>query len=330
MSTVSVIGDGGWGTAIAIVLSKNGHAVRLWSAFPEYAKTLAEKRENVEFLPGIPIPESIDVTDDVAKALDADVIVIAVPTKFMRVVLQRFAEKFRPGPDMVSVAKGIEHDTLKRPSEIISELLPGSPIGVLSGPSHAEEVARSLPTAVVAASEDQETAERIQNIFANEFFRVYTSTDMPGVELGGAFKNVIAIAAGICDGLGLGDNAKSALITRGLEEMRRLGGALGAERSTFFGLAGIGDLVTTCVSPYGRNRQVGFKLGMGEKLDDILARTQTVAEGILTAKSVCLLADKYDVDVPISSQVRAVAFEGKDAGEAVRELMARAPRVEFE
>lgn len=330
MSTVSVIGDGGWGTAISIVLSKNGHVVRLWSAFPEHAKTLAENMENVKFLPGISLPESIDVTDDVAKALDADTLVVAVPTKFMRVVLQRFAEKFSAGPDMVSVAKGIEHDTLKRPSEIISELLPGSPIGVLSGPSHAEEVARLLPTAVVAASEDQETAERIQSIFANEFFRVYTSTDMRGVELGGAFKNVIAIAAGICDGLTLGDNAKSALITRGLEEMRRLGVAMGAERSTFFGLSGIGDLVTTCVSPYGRNRQVGRKLGMGEKLDDILAQTQTVAEGILTAKSVCLLADKYGVDVPISRQVYAVAFEGRDAGEAVRELMARAPRVEFE
>ncbi len=330
MNTVSVIGDGGWGTALSIVLAGNGHGVRLWSAFPEYAAELARSRENVKFLPGITLPKSVEVTDDVARALDADVLVVAVPTKFMRQVLKKFAGKFSPGPDIISVAKGIEHDTLKRPSEIIGELLTSSPVGVLCGPSHAEEVARLLPTAVVAASEDAKTAERIQNLFANEFFRVYTSTDILGVELGGAFKNVIAIAAGICDGLALGDNAKSALITRGLEEMQRLGSAMGAERSTFFGLSGIGDLVTTCVSPYGRNRQIGMRLGKGEKLDEILAETQTVAEGILTAQSVCRLAKEHGVDVPISREVYSVAFEGKNAGEAVRELMSRAPKVEFD
>lgn len=327
---ISVIGDGGWGTTLAIVLAGNGHNVRLWSAFPEYAADMAANRENVKFLPGVEIPESVVITDDADEALEADALVMAVPTKFLRGVLPRFVSGFRPGQDIISVIKGIEHDTLKRPSEIIVEMLSGASVGVLCGPSHAEEVARGLPTAVVAASECEGTAKRIQSLFTNKFFRVYTSTDVIGVELGGAFKNVIAIAAGICDGLTLGDNAKSALITRGIEEMRRLGKTMGAQSSTLSGLSGIGDLITTCVSPYGRNRQVGVKLGQGEKLDDIVAATQTVAEGVLTARSVCSLAEKYGVDVPISREVFSVAFEDKDAAEAARALMSRAPRVEFE
>lgn len=329
MSSISVIGDGGWGTALSIVLSMNGHDVKLWTAFPEYAKTLREKKENVKFLPGVSLPESVVVIDSVDEALDADVLVIAVPTKFLRSVMDKFAASFKPGADIVSVAKGIEHDTLKRPTEIIAELLSGSAPGVLSGPSHAEEVAKSLPAAVVAAAEDESLARRIQVLFSNESFRVYTSSDMLGVELGGALKNVIGIAAGICDGLKLGDNAKSALVTRGLEEMRRLGVAMGADGATFSGLSGLGDLITTCVSPYGRNRGTGVRLGRGEKLDDILAATETVAEGVQTSKSVCRLAERHAVDVPISRQVYNVAFEGKDPGTAVHELMSRDLKIEF-
>ncbi|MCH7911183.1 MAG: NAD(P)-dependent glycerol-3-phosphate dehydrogenase [Candidatus Hydrogenedentes bacterium] len=328
MSRVSVLGDGGWGTALSLILESGGHDVTLWSVFPEYAAILAEKRENVKFLPGISLPEGLKITADTKQVLGADLIIVAVPTKFIRAVLERFPDGFGSGTDVISVAKGIEHDTLMRPTEIIRELA-GCVPGVLCGPSHAEEVARSLPAAIVAAAEDGALADRTQALFAGGALRVYTSTDLIGVELGGAFKNVIAIAAGICDGLELGDNAKSAVMTRGLEEMSRLGAAMGAQRSTFFGLSGIGDLITTCTSPFGRNRQVGIRLGRGEKLNDIPAQTATVAEGVLTAGSVCTLADRHGVEVPISREVNAVAFEGKPPMEAVSALMSRDTSAEF-
>jgi glycerol-3-phosphate dehydrogenase (NAD(P)+) len=329
MSTVSVLGDGAWGTALSLILLKNGHEVTLWSAFADYAEVLRRERENVTFLPGTPLPDALGITSEVGEALEAGILVMAVPTKFMREVLGSFTTGFRAGGLVVSVAKGIEHETTMRPTEIVRELLPGSVSGVLSGPSHAEEVVRLLPAAVVAAAEEAETAERIQQLFAGESFRVYTSTDVLGVELGGAFKNVIAIAAGMCDGLDLGDNAKSALMTRGLEEMRRLGGAMGADRATFFGLSGIGDLITTCSSPYGRNRAVGMRLGRGEKLDDIVSSTEAVAEGVLTTRSVCELADRHGVEVPISREVYKVIFEDKEPKAAARELMTRLPKPEF-
>ncbi len=329
MSVVSVLGDGAWGTALSLVLVKNGHDVTLWSAFPDYADTLKVKRENVRYLPGVPLPGNLRITSAARDALNASVLVMAIPTKYMRVTLGRFSAAVDPGHVVVSVTKGIEHQTRMRPTEIIQELLAGARVAVLCGPSHAEEVVKGLPAAVVAASPDAAVAEGVQKLFRNETFRVYTSADMTGVELGGAFKNVIAIAAGMCDGLGLGDNAKSALLTRGVEEMRRLGGEMGADRNTFFGLSGIGDLITTCSSPYGRNREVGIRLARGEKAAEIESSTDAVAEGVLTARSVCELARIHNVEMPICLEVYRVIYEGKDPVAAARDLMTRLPRPEF-
>ena len=329
MSVVSVLGDGAWGTALSLVLLKNGHDVTLWSAFEDYADTLKVKRENVKFLPGVPLPKELKITSVARDALGARVLVMAIPTKYMRVVLGRFSAAVDSRHVVVSVAKGIEHQSRMRPTEIIAELLAGVRTAVLCGPSHAEEVVKGLPAAVVAASANATVAEGVQTLFANETFRVYSSSDVTGVELGAALKNVIAIAAGMCDGLKLGDNAKSALLTRGVEEMSRLGGKMGAQRDTFFGLSGIGDLITTCSSPYGRNREVGIRLAGGERLKDIEASTDAVAEGVLTARSVCELAGMHDVEMPICREVYRVIYEDKDPKAAARDLMTRLPRPEF-
>jgi glycerol-3-phosphate dehydrogenase (NAD(P)+) len=328
-NTIAVLGDGAWGTAIALLLARTpGNRVRLWSAREENARHLQEKRENVRLLPGIRIPESVELTTDPNCARDADLLVEAIPTVYLRATLARFKAIARPEQPMVSLTKGIENETFQRPSEIVRNVLGTERIAALSGPSHAEEVSRGMPTSVVVASADPELAVRAQQLFFTDRFRVYTSPDVVGVEMAGALKNVIGIGAGICDGLGFGDNAKSALLTRGLVEMARFGVAFGAEPATFQGLAGMGDLITTCISPHGRNRRVGYRLGKGEKLADILASTPMVAEGVTTARSVWERTRTMGLDMPVMTAVYRVLYEAKSPFDAFEELMARRPRPE--
>ncbi len=328
---ILVVGNGGWGTTLAILLHKKGYKVTLWGADASYAKSLREKRENVKFLKGIPIPEEICITSDVSNSLmDVQLIISATPTPYLRSVLMKFKDIFVHGIPIVSVTKGIENDTLMRPSEIITSVLGNQPISLLLGPSHAEEVARGLPTTIVASSKDSNLARVVQEVFTTERFRVYTNPDMIGVELGAAMKNVIAIAAGICDGLKFGDNSKAALISRGLVEISRLGIAMGAQRSTFSGLTGLGDLITTCISPYGRNRWVGEQIGKGKKLQEILGEMVQIAEGVWTTKSVTALSHKLKVEMPITKEIYNVLFTGKNPLEAVSNLMMRTPKSEVE
>ena len=328
----AIIGCGGWGTALALLLDGNGHRVTVWGVEPEYVDEMRRTRLNPRYLPDIEIPESLALTDDMADCVpDADVVVMATPTIYLRSVCERVAPHLDHSSLVVNVAKGIEEETLLLGTGVIKDVCGKDlRIGGLFGPSHAEEVARGCPTTVVAASRSPELAREIQGIFMCETFRVYTNTDLLGVELGAALKNVIAIAAGICDGLDYGDNAKSALLTRGLAEISRLGMAMGAQRRTFAGLTGLGDLITTCVSPHGRNRSVGIRIGKGETLDEILDGMHQVAEGIRTTRSACKLASRYGVDMPIVRQVHEVLFGGKDPLEAGEELMKRAPRPEYD
>lgn len=328
---VTVLGDGGWGTALAIVLADHGAEVTLWSHDAAYAKEIATTRKNRKFLPGVEIPDTIHVVADLAQAVtQRDMLFSVVPTPFLRGVMQNLKAHYPAGTPVVSATKGIETETLQRPSEIIRAVLGDVPIVVVSGPSHAEEVSRRMPTTVVAASEQSGAALRVQDLLATERFRVYTNPDSIGVEVGGALKNVVAIASGIVDGLGFGDNTKAALLTRGIVEISRLGEALGGKRSTFFGLSGIGDLITSCISQHGRNRAVGERLGKGQKLEAILGRMEMVAEGVKTAISVKRLAEKHQVEMPICLEVYRVLFEGKDPALAVRHLMTRQLKEEVE
>ncbi len=328
---ILVIGNGGWGTTLAILLYKKGYEVTLWGANASYADYLREKRENVKFLKGIPIPSGIHITSDISNNLkDTQLIVSAIPTPYLRSVLLRFKDVDMNGTPIVSVTKGIENETLMRPSEIIIHILGDRPVSLLLGPSHAEEVARGLPTTIVASSKDYDLAKLVQGIFTTDRFRIYTNPDMIGVELGAAMKNVIAIASGICDGLKFGDNSKAALITRGLAEIGRLGVVMGAQRSTFSGLTGLGDLITTCISPYGRNRWVGEQIGKGKRLRDILENMEQIAEGVWTTKSVMSLSRKFNVEMPITKEIYDVLFTDKNPLEAVSSLMMRAPRSEVE
>ena len=326
---ILVIGDGGWGTALATLLSLKGSDVALWSAFPDYAAQLARLRENVKFLPGVAIPEKVSIVSRESGRLGSfDLAVSAYPTQFLRGVLRDVKEQLDRIPPVASGTKGVEKDTLARPTEIIAEELAPAKVAVFSGPSHAEEVARGLPTTVVAASPDPGFAVDVQRTLTTERFRVYTSEDVVGVELAGALKNVIAIAAGVCDGLGFGDNSKAALLTRGLVEIARLGAAMGAKRATFAGLAGMGDLITTCYSPFGRNLAVGRRVGKGEKLRDILAHMEMVAEGVATTVSARALARRHNVVMPITEEVYRVLFEDKPPKLAVSDLMTRGLRPE--
>ncbi|MCP5003071.1 MAG: NAD(P)H-dependent glycerol-3-phosphate dehydrogenase [Planctomycetes bacterium] len=328
---ISVLGTGGWGTALAILLHEKGHHVTLWGASTDYVDFLKQKRENRKYLKGITIPRDLTITSKIEDAQsDTDFIVAAIPTPYVRRVLEKGKESYVQGTPIVSVIKGIENDTLMRSSEILIDVLGKQPIALLFGPSHAEEVAKKLPTTVVVASEDIELASRIQNIFMTDRFRVYTNHDVVGVELGGALKNVIAIAAGICEGLGFGDNSKAALLTRGLSEIVRLGVAMGGQRCTFSGLTGLGDLITSCVSPFGRNRFVGEQIARGKKLSQLLKEMDQVAEGVRTTKSVCRLAEKFHVEMPITHEIYKVLFEDKDPMTAVNELMVREPKLEIE
>lgn len=327
---ITVIGTGSWGTALAVLLHGNGHRVTLWGRLPEEVDPILAHRENRAFLPGVKIPDEIPVTIDTGAALrGAEWVVLAVPSHGMRPICEQLREHLPAGTPLVSVAKGIENDTGARMSEVIAEVLGTDRVVVLSGPSHAEEVGRGIPTAVVVASRHGELAERAQKIFMNERFRIYSHDDIVGVELGGSLKNVIAIAAGACDGIGFGDNTKAALCTRGLVEMARLGVALGAKRETFFGLSGIGDLIVTAFSRHSRNRGFGERLGKGETAEQIAASTPMVAEGVKTAKSAWQLAQKKNVDVPITREVYAIIYEGKPPKQAVRDLMSREAKPEF-
>jgi glycerol-3-phosphate dehydrogenase (NAD(P)+) len=330
MTNFAILGAGAWGTAIGLVLAKNpGHHVRLWSVRADNGRLLQERRENVRLLPGVPIPASICLTTSVGEALaSADLVVAAIPTVFLREALKGFAGAISAELPVLSLAKGLENDSFLRPSEILRQVLHVSTVAVLSGPSHAEEVARNLPTSVVAASNDLPLARWIQQHFSTDRFRVYTNLDVIGVELAGALKNVIGIASGISDGLGFGDNAKAALLTRGLAEMTRFGVAHGAEPSTFAGLAGMGDLITTCMSRHGRNRHVGECLARGETRTQILARMTMVAEGVFTARSVHERVRRMGLDMPITDEVYRVLYEDKDPLRAVNDLMLREPKPE--
>ena len=330
ISGIAVIGDGGWGTTLAILLSKKGFDVSLWSAFPEYASVVKTTRENVKFLPGVKIPAEIEVTGSLIEALkDRGLVVLATPSQFMRGVLNKLKSQDISDKRFVSVTKGIENGTLKRMSEVITECLGKQKLAVLSGPTIAHEVANLSPTSAVIASDDKELAKDAQEAFMTDRFRVYTSDDMLGVEIGGSIKNIIAIAAGALDGLGFGTNAKAALLTRGLVEIVRLGVAMGAKRETFYGLSGLGDLTTTCVSQYSRNRWLGEEIGKGKKFSDVLKETDMVVEGVATAKAAYDLAKKYNVEMPITTEIFKVLYENKDPKIAVHDLMTRSAKSEF-
>jgi glycerol-3-phosphate dehydrogenase (NAD(P)+) len=327
----AVLGDGAWGTAVALLLAQRPeHRVRIWSAREENGRILREKRENVRLLPGVRIPESIGLTTDIKTSLDGiDLAIAAIPTVYLRQTIEPFAGRLSDNVPIVSLAKGVEQKKFQRPTQILHEVLGSKRVAALSGPSHAEEVSRGMPTSVVVASNDDELALDVQKALNSDRFRVYINPDVVGVELAGALKNVIGIAAGICDGLRFGDNAKSALLTRALVEMTRFGVACGADPATFAGLAGLGDLITTCISPHGRNRRVGDRLGRGEKLADILASMAQVAEGVYTARSVHLRAATMGIEMPIMSEVYRVLYEDKPPLAAVQDLMLREPKKEW-
>jgi glycerol-3-phosphate dehydrogenase (NAD(P)+) len=321
---ITVIGDGGWGTAIGLLLDSYGHAVTVWGPFPDYIDEIRARGENARFLPGIALPGTLRWTADPAQAVGgADAVVLASPSKFFADVCATFKGLIPPGALAVSLTKGLCEDTHCRMSEIAQSVLGLDAIAVLSGPSHAEEVARRIPTAVVAAAEDEAVARRVQRLFSGAFFRVYTSTDTLGVEIGGAVKNVIAIAVGASDGLGFGDNTRAALITRGLAEVTRFGVALGARPETFSGLSGIGDLIVTCTSRHSRNHSVGERLGRGEGIDAILGGMKMVAEGVWNAKVIHTLGRTHGVEMPITDLVYALCYEGFSARTAVETLMTR-------
>jgi glycerol-3-phosphate dehydrogenase (NAD(P)+) len=328
---IAVLGDGGMGTTCALLLARNAaHEVWLWSARPENARVLVEHRENLRYLPGVAIPPCIQLTTDIRTACRrADWLVFAIPVIYLRETLKRIAVELRLNPaPAVSTAKGLEVGTFRRPSEIALEIGGERPICALSGPGHAEEISRGMPACLVAASSDIELARSVQSLFMNESFRVYTNTDIVGVELAGAVKNIVGIAAGICDGLGFGDNAKSALLTRFLVEFVRFGVAHGAQPQTFYGLAGIGDMITTSISPHGRNRRVGELLGKGLKLSQILEKMDQVAEGIWTTRSVYQRAQQLGLEMPIVAEVYRVLYEDKNPRQAVQDLMLREPAEE--
>lgn len=330
---VTVVGDGGMGTICAIMLAENGHAVRLWSAFDEQANDLRTHRENRRFLPGKVFPENIEIVTGQDGVFDeVDWILSAVPTQYMRLVWEPLQEACPAGVPICSVTKGIENDTLLRPSEILLDVLGGAdrPIAVLSGPSIAPEIAGELPATVAVASASDELARQVQRCISRPYFRVYTNPDIVGVELAGAMKNVIAIAAGVLDGMGVGVNAKAALLTRGLVEISRLGQAAGASPETFTGLAGLGDLVTTCFSPVGRNRCFGQAIGEGFSVDEAVRQAHGVVEGVATTRSVIALAKQRGVEMPLTQAVYDVIFEGRDRNEAIADLMARPLRSETE
>ena len=328
-TTCTILGDGGWGTALAIHLHRLAHHVRWWGAFPDYLKELDRRRRNRKFLPGIVIPHGIRILPDVREAVTGSrLIIFAIPSQHLRSIVRRL-KPLRPLYEkaiLLSVAKGVEQRSLKRMSQVIQEELGRAKLAVLSGPSIASEVAQGHPASVVAAAHEPSTATTVQRWCMGGHLRIYTSSDVAGVELGGALKNPVAIAAGVSDGLGFGANAKAALITRGVVEMARLGGAMGAREQTFWGLSGLGDLVTTCLS--GRNRWLGEQLGRGHHLSAVLASTPMVIEGVDTSKAAVALGRRYGVELPIIEQVHAILFRGRSPRKALQALMLRAGKAE--
>ena len=331
MSSITVIGTGSWGTALAHLLCENGHHLTMWSCFPEEIAMYREHHQNTDKLPGVILPDDVQYTTDLAEACrDKDLLVVAVPSPFLRNTAASMRPHVKEGQLIVNVTKGIEEDTLMTMSEILEEEIPQANVAILSGPSHAEEVGRNLPTAIVAGAHDRETALCVQNIFMSPVFRVYTSPDMRGIQLGAALKNVMALAAGIADGLGYGDNTKAALITRGCAELARLGQVMDIRMRTIYGLSGIGDLIVTCASMHSRNRRAGILIGQGYTMDEAMKEVHQIVEGVYSAKAGKKLADKYQIDMPIIQAVHAVLFENKPAASAVHELMQRVGKDEIE
>lgn len=329
MARIGVMGAGSWGTALAYLMHKNGHQVTIWSIIEAEVEMLRTKRQHESKLPGVLLPEEIEITNSLEEGMrEKDVLILAVPSPFTRSTSHMMREFLKDGQKIVNVAKGIEEGTLYTLTDIIEEELPAAEVSVLSGPSHAEEVGRGLPTTCVVGAHTKETAEYLQTLFMSPVFRVYTSPDMLGIELGGSLKNVIALAAGIADGLGYGDNAKAALITRGIAEISRLGVKMGAKMETLCGLSGIGDLIVTCASVHSRNRRAGYLMGKGYTMKEAMDEVQMVVEGVYSAKAAMGLSRKYQVELPIISQVNQVLFEGKNASEAVNELMLRDKKIE--
>ena len=324
---ISVLGAGGWGTTLAILLHYNGHNVTLWEYKKSYAKALLKKRINDDYLPGIKIPKEIFITSDIDESTDdKNLIVLAVPSQFLRNVVNKIHYNKIDDVILVSVSKGIEKNSLMTMSQMLKDVFPQlneNQVGVISGPSHAEEVSQRIPTAVVAASTDLDTAKTIQTAFMTSYFRVYASTDILGVELGGAFKNIIAIGAGIIDGAGFGDNTKAAIMTRGVAEISRLGLAMGARPETFAGLSGMGDLIVTCMSKHSRNRYVGEQIGKGKKLKQILKSMDQVAEGVETTRSAKQLSEEKKIETPITNEVYKILYQDKDPVKATTDLMTR-------
>ena len=324
MAKIALIGAGSWGTALSKVVTDNGHDTCVWSIDQREIDMLREKHQQVEKLPGVILPDDILYTTDLAEAIKGrDMLVLAVPSPFARSTAQKMKEFVEPGQIIVIVTKGIEESTLMTMSDVVEQEIPQADVAVLCGPSHAEEVGKGIPTTIVAGAHSKETAEKIQAAFMNEYFRVYTSPDMLGMELGAALKNVIALAAGMADGLGYGDNTKAALITRGITEITRLGVAMGGHMETFYGLTGVGDLIVTCASMHSRNRRAGILMGQGKSMDEAMKEVSQVVEGVYSAKAGKVLSEKYQIEMPIIAQINQILFEGKDASLAVKELMLR-------
>jgi len=327
---IAILGDGGWGTTLAILLQRKGFSATLWGVFADYVAYLNKKRINTKFLPGVKIPKEIEIIPDLRRAVcNKQLLILAIPSQYLRSVLKKI-KQFNYSSDAIflSVTKGIEMDSLKRMSEVIHDELGSVRLAVLSGSTIAQEVVREIPTTAVIASHDEQIRKYLQNIFMTERFRIYTNDDVIGVELGGSLKNIIAIACGISDGLGFGTNTKAALLSRGLAEISRLGHAIGAKVHTFSGISGLGDLVTTCISPYSRNRFVGEQIGKGKTLKQIKSHMQMVAEGVPTTKSTYALSLKYKVDMPITKEVYFVLYKNKSPLKAVQDLMRRKGREE--
>ena len=327
---ITFLGDGGWGTTLAVHLARKDFSVVLWGTFKDNIEAMDRDRENKKFLPGIALPENLTVTHDLASAIEnADIIVLSTPSQYLEALLKKFKPLLSSNKKIfLSIVKGIENHHLSRMSQLIENHLGKVPLAVLSGPTIATEVAKGIPSSAVIASKNKKIAQHLQEIFNSSTFRVYTNTDVAGVELGGSLKNVMAIACGVCDGLGFGTNTKSALLTRGLAEMSRLGAAMGARTQTFSGLSGLGDLVTTCFSPKSRNRYVGEELGKGKKIQAILNEMVAVAEGVETSKAVQKLAKHHQVDMPIATEVYRIIYKGKDPVKAMNDLMTRSLKSE--
>ncbi|MCH5274507.1 MAG: NAD(P)H-dependent glycerol-3-phosphate dehydrogenase [Lachnospiraceae bacterium] len=330
MAKVGIIGAGSWGIALAVLLHKNGHEITVWSKIEQEIAMLKAEHEHKDKLPGVKLPEDMVFTTDLQEAVAGrDLLVLAVPSAFTRSTAKLLKSVVEQDQIIVNVAKGIEENTLMTLSQIIEEEVPQAVVAVLSGPSHAEEVGRGIPTTIVVGAKKKATAEYLQNIFMNDVFRVYTSSDVLGIELGGSLKNVVALAAGMADGLGYGDNTKAALITRGITEIARVGVAMGAKFETFCGLTGIGDLIVTCASMHSRNRRAGILIGQGKSMEEAMDEVKMVVEGVYSAKAAMGLAEKYQVQLPIIEQVNQILFEGKAADEAVKDLMLRDKKIEI-